>query len=75
MQAQERVREIVGKLAAVRFADLVPPNQSNSDDPVCATNGSACANEPSSMDDLCLLRTQLEMLLLETGLNISLHLD
>ena len=81
--AQKRIREIVGKLAAVRFADLVPPNQSNSDNLVCATNGSGCANEAKgqshgqsqSTDDLRTLRTQLETLLLEAGLNISLHLD
>ena len=78
-QAQTRVREIVGKLAAVRFADLVPPNEADSDDPFCATNGSACTNEvkrqsPSAYD-LRTLRTQLETLLLEAGLNISLHID
>ena len=74
-QAQTRVREIVGKLAAVRFADLVLPNEADSD----ATNGSGCVNEvkrqsPSTYD-LCTLRTQLETLLLEAGLNISLHLN
>ena len=80
-QAQERIREIVGKLSAVRFADLVPPNESDSDDPFCATNGTGggCANEVKgqspSTDDLRTLRTQLETLLLEAGLSIALQLD
>ena len=72
----------MGKLAAVRFADLVPPNEADSDDPLCATNGagSGCANEVKglkspSTDDLRTLRTQLETLLLEAGLSIALHLD
>jgi hypothetical protein len=85
VQAQARVREIVGKLAAVRFADLVLPNEEATalheadPDALCATNGSGSANEVKgqcpSTDDLRTLRTQLETLLLEAGLNISLDLN
>ena len=84
-QAQAQVREIVSKLAAVRFEDLIPPNEEASalheadSNALCATNGSGSANEtqgPSpSTKDLRALRTQLETLLLEAGLKISLDLD
>ena len=84
-QAQAQVREIVGKLAAVRFEDLVPPNEEAStlheadSNALCATDGSGSANdvqgERPSTKDLRTLRTQLETLLLEAGLNISLDLD
>ena len=69
----------MGKLAAVRFADLVPPNHSDSDDPFYATNGSGCANEVKGQspttDDYRMPGTLLETLLLEAGLSIALHLD
>jgi len=84
-QAQAQVREIVGKLAAVRFADLDQANEGASAlhdadaDALCTTNGSGSTNgvqggSPST-NDLCTLRTQLETLLLDAGLNISLDLD
>jgi hypothetical protein len=84
-QTQARIREIVGKLAAVGFADLVPPNEEATalheagPDALCATNGSGSSNDVKgqslSTDDLRALRTQLETLLLEAGLNIALDLD
>jgi hypothetical protein len=84
-QMQVRVREIMGKLAAVRFADLVPPNEEATalheagPDALCVTNGSGTSNDVKgqnpSTDNLRALRTQLEMLLLEAGLNIALGLD
>jgi len=84
-QVQARVREIVGKLAAVRFADLVPPNEEATvlheadPDALCATtNDSGSMKEvrgqSSFTDDLRPLRAQLETLLLESGLRAcSVH--
>jgi hypothetical protein len=84
-QTQARIREIVGKLATVRFADLVPPNEEATalheagPDVLCVTSGSGSSNDvrgkSPSTDDLRALRTQLERLLLEAGLNIALDLD
>jgi hypothetical protein len=84
-QAQARIREIVGKLAAVRLVDLVSPNEEAAalheagPNALCATNDNGSANEVKgqspSTDDLRTLRTELEMLLLEAGLNISLDLN
>jgi hypothetical protein len=87
-QAQAQVREVVAKLAAVRFADLVQTNEETSAlheadaDALCSTtNGSGSTNgvevqgESPSTNDLRTLRTQLETLLLEAGLNITLDLD
>lgn len=84
-QAQAQVREIVRKLAAVNFADLVPPNEEASalheadSKALCATHSSGSAHEVQregpTTKDLRTIRTQLERLLLEAGLNISLDLD
>jgi hypothetical protein len=85
--AQARVREIVNKLAAVRFADLVPPDEEamalhEADaDARCgaSTSGSESAKEVQgqspSIDDLRTLRTQLKTLLLEAGLDIPFKLN
>jgi hypothetical protein len=79
-QAQARVREIVKKLAAVRFADLVSLDEEATAlheadaNALCGASGSGSVNEVQgqspSTDDLCTLRTQLEALLLEAGLNV-----
>ena len=78
-QAPARVREIVNKLAAVRFADLVPPDEATAlheadADALCGASGTGSANEVQRQspptDDLRTLRTQLETLLLEAGLNV-----
>ena len=78
-KAQARVREIVNKLAAVRSADLVPPDEEADADALCSASGSGSANDVQGTspytDDLRTLRTQLEMLLLEAGLNVPLDLD
>ena len=82
-QTQAQVREVVSKLAAVRFADLVQANEDASvlheadTDALCSmTNGSGSTNgESLSTNGLGTLYTQLKTLLLEAGLNISLDLD
>ncbi len=82
-QTQARVREIVDKLAAMRFADLVPRDEeatAHADaHALCGAIGSGShANvvqgQSSSTDDLRMLRAELETLLLEAGLNVPLNL-
>ncbi|KAI9452774.1 hypothetical protein BJY52DRAFT_1291762 [Lactarius psammicola] len=87
-QAPARVREIVEKLAAVRFADLVSPDEEAMAhaDAMCGENGSGggvnevqgqspATDDDDDDDDLRTLRAQLETLLLEAGLNVPLGLD
>lgn len=86
-ETQARAREIVDRLAAMRFADLVLPDEETATlhdaDALyhggASGSGSASEAQPerirSSADDLRSLRTQLRTLLLESGLNVPLDLD
>ncbi|KAI9430227.1 hypothetical protein H4582DRAFT_2064040 [Lactarius indigo] len=74
---QTRVREIVDKLAAVRFRpdEEAPAPHEAHGDALCGADEVQGQRQSPPIDDLCTLRTQLESVLLEAGLSVSLGLD